>query len=49
MTLATEWVDLQNEEENSLICEACGFKLEARACKLRCLRCGYFRSCSDLF
>lgn len=41
--------DLQYEDNNTLVCEACGAQLESRACKLRCLRCGYFRSCSDLF
>jgi tRNA(Ile2) C34 agmatinyltransferase TiaS len=44
-----KFLDLQNEEENYLVCEACGKKMEGRSCKLKCGRCGYFRSCSDLF
>lgn len=39
---------VQSEEDN-YVCESCGFKLEALKCKLKCNRCGYFRSCSDLF
>lgn len=30
-----------------LICPNCDSRLEARACKQRCPRCGYFDSCSD--
>lgn len=41
--------NLQHEGDNNYICESCGFHLEERGCKLRCQRCGYFRSCSDLF
>jgi len=29
-------------------CPNCSAPLEGRTCKLRCLRCGYFESCSDL-
>lgn len=47
--LTSNFIDNQNEEENNLVCEACGFRLEERGCKVRCKRCGYFRSCSDLF
>ena len=43
------FIDIQNEGDNNLVCESCGFKLEAIKCKLQCKRCGYFRSCSDLF
>ncbi len=42
-------INLQQEGDNYLVCEACGFQLIERTCKLRCERCGYFRSCSDLF
>lgn len=42
-------IDIQNEDENNFICESYGYNLEAIKCKLQCKRCGYFRSCSDLF
>jgi hypothetical protein len=29
-------------------CPNCSAPLEGRTCKLRCTRCGYFESCSDL-
>jgi hypothetical protein len=29
-------------------CLNCSARLEGRSCKLRCPRCGYFESCSDL-
>ncbi|MFA6035975.1 MAG: hypothetical protein WC759_03385 [Candidatus Micrarchaeia archaeon] len=41
--------DFELVETASLTCEACGSVLEARKCKMMCSRCGYFRSCSDLF
>ncbi len=44
-----EFIDIQLEDNNYLICEACGSKLEEQKCKLHCKKCGYFRSCSDLF
>lgn len=47
--MKTEFIDKQLEEDNYLVCEACGNKMEERGCKMRCHRCGYFRSCSDLF
>jgi len=43
-----EFIDLQYEDDNYLICEVCGKTLEPQKCKLKC-ECGYFRSCSDLF
>ena len=75
------FIDNQFEDNNYLICEACGNKMTENKCKLKCERslksaefslwlfccefsrrpqnykqleefcgrCGYFRSCSDLF
>ncbi len=43
------FLDFQKEENNYQICESCGNNMEERGCKLKCKRCGYFRSCSDLF
>ena len=43
------FIDIQKEGDNYLVCEACGKHMEERGCKLKCPRCGYFRSCSDLF
>lgn len=37
------------EIDPNYVCEACGKTLEELKCKLICKRCGYFRSCSDLF
>ena len=34
--------------ELSYTCPNCSAPLEGRTCKLRCTRCGYFESCSDL-
>ncbi|MEK6818574.1 MAG: hypothetical protein AABY10_01430 [Nanoarchaeota archaeon] len=46
----SEEVKLENIEElQSYTCESCGFRLLELKCKLICKRCGYFRSCSDLF
>ncbi|HLF53705.1 MAG TPA: hypothetical protein VI544_00840, partial [Candidatus Nanoarchaeia archaeon] len=45
----TNFIDIQKEGDNYLVCEACGKHMEERGCKLKCPRCGYFRSCSDLF
>ncbi|MBS3083895.1 hypothetical protein J4423_03760 [Candidatus Pacearchaeota archaeon] len=39
----------EEEIDPNYVCESCGFTLEERKCKLMCKRCGYFRSCSDLF
>lgn len=30
-----------------LICDSCGASMLDLHCKLRCLRCGFFRDCSD--
>ena len=49
LKIKSKFMDAQLEENNNYICESCGFKLEANHCKLSCKRCGYFRSCSDLF
>lgn len=43
------FIDNQHEENNYQICESCGARMHERGCKLKCGRCGYFRSCSDLF
>ncbi|MEK6843870.1 MAG: hypothetical protein AABX83_00430 [Nanoarchaeota archaeon] len=43
------FIDLQKEEDNYQICEACGNRMIERGCKIKCERCNYFRSCSDLF
>lgn len=32
----------------SLSCPNCSGRLRGQTCKLRCTRCGYFESCSDL-
>ncbi len=45
----TEFIDNQKEDNNYQICESCGNRMKEMSCKLRCERCGYFRSCSDLF
>ncbi len=45
----SDFIDLQKEGENYLICESCGAKMDELGCKVKCKRCGYFRSCSDLF
>lgn len=37
------------EDQDNYVCESCGADLEELKCKLICKRCGYFRSCSDLF
>lgn len=42
-------ITLQTEENNYKICESCGNEMNEDRCKLKCKRCGYFRSCSDLF
>ncbi|HLC53312.1 MAG TPA: hypothetical protein VJK03_02100 [Candidatus Nanoarchaeia archaeon] len=47
--LNSAFIDLQHDDNNYQICEACGNRMEERGCKLKCARCGYFRSCSDLF
>ncbi|NCO11664.1 hypothetical protein GW924_03620 [Candidatus Pacearchaeota archaeon] len=47
--MENRFIDLQKEDDNYLICESCGAKMIERTCKLKCERCGYFRSCSDLF
>ena len=39
----------EEEIEPNYVCESCGHTLEPLKCKLICKRCGYFRSCSDLF
>ena len=44
-----EFTDLQKEGDNYLICENCGSMMAEEKCKLKCEKCGYFRSCSDLF
>lgn len=44
-----EIINIQLEGDNYKICESCGAEMEERGCKIRCKRCGYFRSCSDLF
>lgn len=44
-----ELINIQTEENNYKICEACGNELTEDRCKLKCKRCNYFRSCSDLF
>lgn len=44
-----QFIDRQSEENNYLVCEVCGSELIPRTCKLKCEKCGYFRSCSDLF
>jgi len=49
MKLEGNFLDLQKEGDNYLVCESCGNKMEEFSCKLKCKRCGYFRSCSDLF
>lgn len=49
ISLKVEFKDFQDLEENSYICESCGNKLQQHSCKLKCSKCGYFRSCSDLF
>lgn len=35
-------------KERPMHCPGCGSALEGHSCKLRCPRCGYFESCSDL-
>lgn len=45
----TVFIDLQKEDNNYQICESCGKDMEDLGCKMKCKRCGYFRSCSDLF
>ncbi len=44
-----EIINIQTEGNNYKICEACGNEMLEDKCKLKCKRCGYFRSCSDLF
>ena len=48
-TETEEFINLQHEGNNYQICEACGNRMTEQKCKLMCKRCGYFRSCSDLF
>lgn len=43
------FIDVQQEGNNYQICESCGAQMEEQRCKIKCKRCGYFRSCSDLF
>jgi len=47
--IETKFIDLQLEENNYQICESCGARMIEKECKIKCQRCGYFRSCSDLF
>ena len=34
-------IDLQKEEDNYLICEACGAQMIELGCKLKCKKCNY--------
>lgn len=45
----TNFIDNLNEEENYRICEVCGKTMTELKCKIKCEKCGYFRSCSDLY
>lgn len=44
-----KFFDVQMEGDNYLVCESCGSQMEENRCKIKCKKCGYFRSCSDLF
>ena len=44
-----DFIDIQGENNNYQICEACNSRMKETECKLKCEKCGYFRSCSDLF
>ena len=35
------------DEVPSLSCPVCSARLAARSCKLVCVKCGYYMSCSD--
>ena len=37
-----------NEDPARYVCLNCSGTLEGLKCKIRCPRCGYFESCSDL-
>jgi hypothetical protein len=41
--------DFEHVELAARACEACGSPLREVKCKMVCSKCGYFRSCSDLF
>jgi hypothetical protein len=38
---------LPNAEAIEITCPNCDSRLDAISCKLRCPKCGYFKSCSD--
>jgi hypothetical protein len=37
-----------NDDANRYVCLNCSAQMEGLKCKIRCARCGYFESCSDL-
>ena len=39
----------RDEGEASSYCPRCSARLEGRSCKLICLGCGYYMSCSDFY
>lgn len=47
-TSQADHTDVPASPSLSFTCPNCSAPLEGRTCKLRCTRCGYFESCSDL-
>jgi predicted ATP-dependent serine protease len=37
-----------SEDPSRYVCPNCGAEMDGLKCKIRCARCGYFESCSDL-
>ncbi len=37
-----------SQDQDRYVCLNCSQQMEGLKCKIRCTRCGYFESCSDL-
>ena len=38
---------MEQRTDEGIRCDLCGYAVVESHCKLRCLRCGYTRDCSD--